>query len=308
MSGQKNGFEHYPTIEEVDDWINSLMDEAEVNSCTVEVLNRNSFSHHLGVHYASNEFRYVKFTPKQGTPFYGYWQPAWSQPAPLLIHVPGYGAEMSTHPDLVQQGYHVLHISPLGYTTPDGPNEALQVDGEWPVLPDTVSNGAKEGYGSWLLNCIQAINWAEELEATVKGRLSFFGTSQGGGGALLLGSIFRDRGVRCVAADVPFLTNFPLAAGRGAYALTAPGFTKLQNPAAGWRSLGFIDTLSHARRLTMPVLLTGGGDDLSTPIDTIETLFERLPGTRSYTMLQNTGHRYTREFMHLASAWFRIYA
>jgi cephalosporin-C deacetylase-like acetyl esterase len=225
-----------------------------------------------------------------------------------LVNVPGYGSEVGIHPDLVMQGYHVLHISPMGYTTPSGPDESLKQANLWPVLPDTVASGAERGYKEWLINCLQAIAWAQRQESVEENRISFFGTSQGGGASLLLGSLFQNRGVRCVAADLPFLTNFPLANGRGAYKAAQSGFTRLADPAEGWRALGFIDTLSHARRLTIPVLLTAGELDTVTPAETIRSLYEKLPHTRSITFLKDTSHRYTREFMFLASAWFRMYS
>ena len=85
-------------------------------------------------------------------------------------------------------------------------------------------------------------------------------------------------------------------------------FEEIADEARGWRALGFIDTISHARRLTVPVLLTAGSDDATCPPDTIESLFEVLPGTRSYSLLSGVGHGYTEEFLPLASAWFRLYA
>jgi pimeloyl-ACP methyl ester carboxylesterase len=57
----------------------------------------------------------------------------------------------------------------------------------------------------------------------------------------------------------------------------------------------------------MPVLLTAGLDDETCPVDQIRALFERLPGTRSYTELAGQGHAYTQPFLHLARAWFRLY-
>ena len=65
---------------------------------------------------------------------------------------------------------------------------------------------------------------------------------------------------------------------------------------------------SHARRLTLPVLLTAAELDESCPPDTVETLFQKLPDVRSYTFLKNTAHRYTTQFVPLAAAWFRLYA
>ena len=303
----------YPTPGEVDIWVESIWEALAGVECSVEMLPQNGFTHSLGVNHMQGRFQYLKFQAAGMDSFYGYWQPALAAPAPLLFHVPGYGAEMSTHPELVAAGYNLLHVSPLGYATPEGPDEAKQRDGEWPVLPDTVVSAAQKGYKLWLLQCLIAIRWAMNQAEVLKDRVSFFGTSQGGGGALLLGSLFQNRGVRCVAADLPFLTNFPLAGGRGAYHHATRGLRELartgaNSEAAGWRALGFIDTLSHAHRLKIPVLLTAGGQDDVCPPETVASLYQILPGTRSLTYLDRGIHRYSPEFIPLAAAWFRLYA
>ncbi len=123
-----------------------------------------------------------------------------------------------------------------------------------------------------------------------------------------MGSLFKDRGVRCVAADLPFLTHFPMADGRGAYRHATDGLKEAAGEEAGWKALGFIDTLSHARRLRCPVLLTSGTKDEVCPPETIGALFQALPGTKSYTSFKNLAHSYSSEFIPLASAWFRLYA
>jgi len=233
----------------------------------------------------------------------------------VLLHLPGYGAEMSAHPELVADGYNVLHINPLGYATPHGPDQSKKRQDTWPVLPDTVRSMGKEGYVDWLTEAAAATLWALGQERVDDGRFAFFGTSQGGGTALLMGSIFRDRGVRAVAADVPFLTDFAWVHGNrsgGAYNLIAPPLEALAQEgadrlAAGWKALGLVDTLSHAHRLTMPVLLTAGGDDVTCPPATIRALFDRLPGTRSYTELAGQGHAYTMPFLNLTRAWMRLH-
>ena len=301
-------FEHYPTSDELDAWIHSIWELAAKTECKAEIMDINGFSHSLGINHVGGEFSFVKFSPRGMDEFYGYWQPAFSQPAPLLFHVPGYGAEMSTHPELVAMGFNVLHVSPLGYATPNGPDESKKRNDAWPVLPDTVISGAENGYKIWLANCILAIQWAMKRTEVIADRISFFGTSGGGGASLLLASLFRDKGVRCVAADLPFLTNYPMARGRGAYAHAKKGLDAVQDKVAGWKALGFVDTIAHAPRLTAPVLLTAGGKDESCPADTIKSLHNILPGTKSLTYFADLTHRYTREFIPLAAAWFRIYA
>ncbi|MFP4382106.1 MAG: acetylxylan esterase [Candidatus Sumerlaeia bacterium] len=301
---------YYPTEEEVDVWLEEIWMEACAMPCEVEIMHGPDNHHQYGIRHVQGQ-NYVRFQPDGEKPFYGYWQPAHSPGAPLLVHLPGYGAEMSIHPDLVAAGFNVLHVNPLGYATPKGADESLKRGAEaWPVLPDTIHSGAMDGYFRWLRHAAQAVNWALEQPACLDDRVSFFGTSQGGGGSLLMASLYRDHGVRCVAADQPFLTNFPKARKcDSAYNIAWNAIRQLTIDAQeGWKAVGYIDTLQHARRLTCPVLLTSGAQDTVCPPDTIEALFEHLPATRSYTQIAQTPHGYNPHFIQLAKAWFRLYA
>jgi len=298
--------EYYPGRNEIDQWCNNLIERAERRTLKVEFLDAPSYSFQLGVRHVAGNC-YVAFkTPGRKT-FYGYWQPAHAAPAPILFHLPGYGAEMSAHPELVEKGFNLLHINPLGYATPSGP---AQNEGMWPVLPDTVRSGGQRGYVDWLEDALAAVTWALSLDVVEPRRFGFFGTSQGGGTSLLLASIMADRGVKAVAADLPFLTNFPLMyklENRGAYQIAFDSMRTPEGEPDEWKALGFIDTISHAHRLKMPTLLTAGGLDEACPPSSIESLFAKLPGTRSYTCIHDQGHAYTVAFLRLASAWFALY-
>ena len=297
-------FEHYPDEATVDAWVDGIWREGQEIEFEAELLTESELGPTINVRHLKGHY-YVRFSPQGMDPFYGYWQPAPSHPAPLLVHTPGYGAEMSIHPDLVMQGYNVLHVNPLGYVTPSGADEAKKRDDNWPVFSDTLASGAQEGYHQWLINCVLAIKWAQSREEVAPNRVSFFGTSQGGGASLLLGSIYQGRGVRCVAADEPFMVNFPLA--KVVRPDWWPEFVDGITPEV-WHALGFIDIISHARRLTVPVMLTAGEKDSACPPPTIESLFERLPATRMYCYLHGQEHDYTQQFIALAAAWFRLYA
>jgi len=209
----------------------------------------------------------------------------------------------------------VLHINPLGYATPKGPDESKREGDHWPVLPETVRSLGQRGYVDWLAQAAAGVLWALGREEVQPERFGFFGTSQGAGTALLMASLFSRRGVRAAAADLPFLTDFRTArglTGSGAYSIAFQGTDELlaerpEDRAAAWKALGFVETTSHAHRLTMPVLLTAGCADQTCPAQTIRSLFEKLPGTRSYTELAGQGHAHTPAFLHLARAWFRLY-
>lgn len=306
----------YPSPEDVDRWCLDLLREADGESLSARLLDEPSPSTFtLGIRHHEGH-RYVCFTTGRGETFYGLWQPVLGGgPAPILLHLPGYAAEMSAHPELVIAGWNVLHVNPLGYATPAGPDEAKRRGDTWPVLPDTVESGGARGYRDFLRQVAHAFRWAVAQPGVQADRPGVFGTSQGGGTALLAASLLRDRGVKAVAADVPFLTNFPLMADReepGAYHLAQEPLRRLAAQDSGrlsaaWRALGFVDTLSHAHRLAMPVLLTAGTLDVVTPPETIDSLYRVLPGTRSYTELAGQAHGYTAPFLRLARAWFDIY-
>jgi cephalosporin-C deacetylase-like acetyl esterase len=310
--------QHYPSAAEVDRWVEELWGAAEQSPCSAEVLESDlewpklgGYPFQYGVRQNRGN-RYVRFSPREGDVFYGYWQPSVRQPAPLLVHVPGYGAELSAHPELVAVGYNVLHVNPLGYCTPEGMNPARSRNSGdplgWPQLPETIESAGEHGYREWLINVLQAVAWARRRGEVIPGRLSFFGSSQGGGTSLILASIFRNRGVRCAAAEEPFMTNFPAGVGRGGYALVQTALDQAPDKPGAWRALGFIDTLSHVHRLDLPVLITAGGADELCPADLIESLFARLDCVKAFVYLKHAEHAYTPEFLALLQSWLTLYA
>lgn len=295
-----------PQQKDIDVWADGIYEEGMRLSYTVETVPLDPFKPYIYAFQSVTADYFAKITAEGHDTFYAYFQPCYERTAPLAVHTPGYGGEMSMHPELTDR-FHVLHINPLGYSTPEGKNaEKLTMNGLGTVLPDTVLTKARGGYRTWLTECVIAIRWAFSLPSVLP-RVSFFGTSQGGGASLLLGSVFSGKGCACVCADQPFMTNFPLAKGRGAYTMgdsLLAGVPQKQIDEA----LAYIDTLNHAHRYRFPVALTSGGRDEACPPDTVYSLFERLSGTRSYTHFEHLTHGYNREFVQLVRAFFSMYA
>lgn len=303
----KKAFASYPTPEEIDFWAERLLEKSRHKMVSGTFTDDNPIVHAFGNGPNSLVNRYVRFESGDGHIFWGYWQPAMKQPAPLLINLPGYGGYISMHPQVNDDNYNILHISPLGYISPEGARlEKAMEDGNWPVLPNTAL-GLPGGYEDWLLDCLLAIRWAKEQPGVLADRLSFYGTSQGGGGSLLLASILKEE-VSCVCADLPFLTAFPMTGLDGdAYGLLKESYSRVEE-SLFWNRLGYIDTISHSHRLTMPVMLSSGGKDVVCPPATIEYLFARLPGSRQYTYLENNIHTHSRQSMMLFRCWLALYA
>ena len=302
----EKAFSFYPSREEVDAWAERLAVKGRSRRLSAELLDLSPIRKEFGNSPEALSNRYVRFESEDHA-FYGYWQPSPVQPAPLLVHLPGYGGYITMHPSISSDGFNILHVSPLGYVTPSGPAKGvLAEDGKLPVLHNT-AEGKRGGYEDWLLDCVSAASWAIERPEVLPGRLSFFGTSQGGGAALLLASIMKGQ-VRSVAADLPFLTAFPLTDLEGeAYSMLKPSYGKVREDVF-WNRLGYVDTLSHAHRISIPVMLTAGGrDDVCFP-RTVERLFSILPGTKQYTYLKDNGHDHSREGNALFRSWFSLYA
>lgn len=309
-NGSRSCRDWYPIESAVDDWCARLLERAEGIEYEARVLDDHGYSQALGVHPVAGA-SYVVFEGESFDTFYGYWQPRHgSGQAPLLVHLPPYNPAIRAHPQFVAAGFNVLHVSPLGYVTPKG--SRLE---SCPVLPDTITSFGACGYVGWLRDVLVAVRWARMRPEVTADRIGCFGTSGGGGGALLVGSLLRDDGCRAVAADLPFLTDFRSmvnAQDPGAYRIARDALRDVERSSPerlcdAWRAVGFVDTLSHVHRLCMPTLLVGATEDDTTPAGTVRALFERLSGTRSYTELAGQEHSYTVPFLHLAASWFRLY-
>lgn len=303
----QKAFSFYPSREEIDRWTGSLLERRDRIPATGVFTEENPITQAFGNGPNALENRFVRFETATGHIFWGYWQPAIKQPAPLLVNLPGYGGYVNMHPQISDDNYNILHISPMGYVSPNGANAELAMDdGQWPVLHNTAM-GLPGGYEDWLLDCLLAVRWAKAQPGVLGGRVSFYGTSQGGGASLLMASILRDE-ARCVCADLPFLTAFPLSNLEGeAYQLLRPAYRTVRE-AVFWNRLGFVDTVSHAHRLTMPVMVSAGGKDTVCPPASIEHLFGKLPGTKQFTYLENNVHTHSRQSMVLFRSWFALYA
>lgn len=291
----------------IDTWVAEILREGK-KPCRYSEEYVDPFEPDMYVFQSVCANRFVKIERGDNPPFYAYYQPCFDKEAPLVVHTPGYGAEMSFHPEIAQY-YNVLHISPLGYNTPRGKDRSkLTMNGCGPVYPETIVSGGKKGYACWLADCVSAVEWARRQKNVLPDRISFFGTSQGGGGALLLASLYREEGVvRAVAAEEPFLTDFKTAAGRGAYAMGADMYADTPQEIKESGEF-FVDTTHHVHRISCPVLLTSGGRDGTCPPETVKNLFESLKGTKSYTHFDYLPHGYSREFLALVKAWFMMYA
>ena len=303
---QSEAFNYYPSHDEINQWALNLYHNSLSCSVNASFTNDMPVKQWFGNNPNTLNNRFIEFKTNDHF-FYGYWQPALKSPAPLLVNFPGYGSYISNHPQINDDGYHILHLSPLGYVTPSGIKSShLMSDGNWPVL-DLTARGVSGGYEDWLLDCLLAIRWAKNNPEVLSDRISLFGTSQGGGASLLLASILQNQ-IRCVCADLPFLTAFPLSNLQGeAYGILQKAYHEMDHKEF-WHNIGFIDTVSHIHRYHVPIMLSAGGKDNVCPAQSVKYLFDRIESTKQYTFLAEGIHTHTRESMYLFRMWFSLFA
>ena len=309
MGSAEKAYPFYPEPEEIDKWCDSIWQDADRIECKVEVLNDNGWRHDFGDYQA--RLQLVKFMPADLPAFYGAWQPALSGEKPLAVHLPGYGGELSVHPEIAAKGFNVLNLSPMGYWTPEGidlSRKDKQLPEHFPVLPDTLRSNRKHGYNEWLRCVIYAVRWAWTQSSVFENRVSFYGTSQGGGASVLAGSLFKDHGIRCIAADEPFLTDYPAAKTAGAYHALMKVLEEAPNLEDAYRTLAVADTLAHTHRINCPILVTEGEKDTVCPPFTMRHLHSRLGSTSAYISFANRQHGYSYEFARIVETWLFLYA
>lgn len=300
-------YKYYPDKNEIDAWVDKIWEASENVKYTAEDTGRSFFGEKFGMTYLNPAM--IKFTIEGMDPFYCAWFAPISGPRPLVAFVPGYGGEMVLTPSASVQNYAVLSICPMGYWTPDGvPHEKLEENSDWPVFPDTARSKGEKGYFEWLLQCAVAVKWAwKQTDAVIPNRVSFHGTSQGGGGSLLLASVFSGRGTRCVMADEPYLTDIPLADFRGAYHILKRA-VRVMDEKEFWHYIGLCDTLNHTHRFNFPVLLTAGTKDDVCPPETIKNLYGKIDATKLLFEMKDRGHGYNRDFDRLMLSFVTMYA
>ncbi|MDB6025833.1 MAG: acetylxylan esterase [Verrucomicrobiales bacterium] len=221
-----------------------------------------------------------------------------AQPWPVVITVPGYGGtQQGVMLSECQRGYAILQVFPRG----QGDSTNLwKVDGSDKL---TWHLDRPEGayYQGAYADVIRAIDFAVSRKDLDHERIALVGTSQGGGISLAVAAL--DSRVKAVVAHVPFLCNFPLAA-RTTNSLVYKLLSQAKrNDEQALRTLSYFDPWQLVPQLRVPVLMSAGGKDTVCPMPTIESVYERLPGTnKSLNIYPDLAHTSCVDFYN--HTWF----
>jgi cephalosporin-C deacetylase len=236
-----------------------------------------------------------------------YTLPSGQPPArgwPAIMEVPGYGGILPLPLHLVQYGYATLSLYPRSQ------GESLQ---EWEIEHATrlvyhVTDRERYYYRGAYMDCVRGIDFLHSRAEIDTGRIGVWGFSQGGG--LSLATAALDHRVSAAVAGVPWLCNFPVAAG-----ITTAPYVELhdylqQHPAERDQALAtltYFDQLTLAEMIACPTLVGSAITDDVHPLRTVMPVFEKIPALKSLIVYPDLDHEYRTDFTVHGKAWMDRY-
>ena len=220
------------------------------------------------------------------------------------MEVPGYGGTMPLPLHLVQYGYATLSLYPRSQ------GESLK---EWEIehgtrLTYNVTDRDSYYYRGAYMDCVRGLDFLDSRSEIDGSRLGVWGFSQGGG--LTLATAALDPRVSAAVAGVPWLCNFPVAAG----IITAP-YVELHDylaehpdkKNAAMETLTYYDQLSLADAIDCPTLVASAQIDDVHPLSTVMPVFEKIRSMKSIVIYPDTDHEYRTDFTQHGKAWMDRY-
>ena len=199
-----------------------------------------------------------------------------SGPIPALLRMPDYASVHDIIYTSLRHNAVVMNASHRGQRNSEGAYQASYPG----LLTDGIANGE-----SWMLlgayaDALRALDALLAQDRAEIGKVALWGVGLGGSLALALAS--RRQRVGSVAADTPMPLGHPAALEQGlGYPLGEIGDFLRSFPdqrASVDETLGLLDPLGDAARVSVPVLLSAGRFDRGTcPVAFAEALAEALP-------------------------------
>ena len=282
------------------------LDEVDMNASIDKVDDADVFTMEGGVKtrtiyrviMSSFEGRKIRawYTVPVGTPPARGW--------PGIMEVPGYGGLIPLPSHLSQFGYATLSLYPRSQ------GESLK---EWEIEHSTrlvynVTDPDWYYYRGGYMDCVRGVDFLDTRPEIDSERIGVWGFSQGGGLSLATASL--DRRITAAVAGVPWLCNFPVAAG-----ITTSPYVELhdwleEHPGdreTAMSTLTYFDQLNLADSITCPILIGGAIQDEVHPMRTVMPVFEKIQSMKSVIVYPDLEHEYRTDFTHHGKAWMDRY-
>lgn len=219
-----------------------------------------------------------------------------AKPWPVIVTVPGYsGRQVGVMQSECQRGYAILQVYPRGQGVSA---KYHKLDGD--KLSSKLDNPEGAYYRAAYADVMRMIDYIVTRNDIDSSRIAMVGTSQGGGISLAVTAL--DKRIKAVVAHVPFLCNMRLAA-------TMPSLVKRlldkasANNEAALQTLDYFDPLQLASKIKVPVLMSAGGKDVTCPMPTIRSVYDRINSSKELVIYADLPHTSCNDFYNKTWPW-----
>jgi len=204
-----------------------------------------------------------------------YCRPAADGKYPGVLVNPWYSqGEVAPPTDLAKRGLAALSYQARGFEVD---RSSYPLENSWYIL-DGLSAPEDYAYRSIVAHALRGLDVLAARPEVDAARIGAMGASQGGGLSLFVAGL--DKRVAAVAADFPFLTDWPDSLDDAARSPYADVRRRLadhpEERGAAMATLAYYDTAAVADRVEVPVLVQAGLKDGTCPPKPIRRMFGRL--------------------------------
>ena len=232
----------------------------------------------------------VYYTGWAGARVCGWWlvPPAWAPGArngrrPTMVFYHGYSGskgQVDTYLGWALQGYCVLAVDTRGQSGESTDPKAYPGGHATGWMTQGILDPQDYYYRGAYVDCVRALDVACSQPEVDAGRIGLTGGSQGGGLTIAVAALDPQQRAKVAMPDVPYLSHFRRAVDMAAQA----PYTEIAVYCRAWpqreeqvfRTLSYFDGMNLAERITCPVLMNVGLQDVICPPSTIFATFNHL--------------------------------
>jgi len=214
---------------------------------------------------------------------------------PTIVYYHGYSGNRGTiysHLPWALQGYTVLAVDVRGQSGDTSDTSAYPAGHAPGYMTQGILSPRHYYYRGVYADCVRALDVAVGRPEVDPERIGLLGASQGGGLTLAVAAL--DARPRLAMAEIPFLCHFRRAVAVASVdpylEIAAYCRRRPEDYEAAFETLSYFDNLNLAERVTCPVLMSVGLQDVCCPPSSIFAVFNHLTSEKEMKIFPYGGH------------------